>query len=1677
MGVKSSLVTQQKQEVYMYFDNDKAFKEFARGDSSDYSFPGVVVKMNHKKLNQPSMEILIHIMENSNLISVNYDEYDELRKILDALIGNNRLKTLQISDGRFLDSFENTLMQLITKNKSIVELDFSMPYFGNQIFSAFATTLADQPNRIKTLKLRGMQIGELEGKVLHYLIGGNEMLLNLDVSHIKTLNPQNLKFLEHFKLVSKVQNLNFESIKGCDISELLPGIGRCLGSNNFISTLNMRNNKSKPIFQQQFFAAMLPNKSLKVLNMERNKLCDQSIDLLANYISQQDIILEELIISKNQITSIGLVQLSRGIKFNKSLRKLQISNNNFDESNGVTSLSDSLCYNETLQELYLSHCNIKNTTLQLFCDFIKGKNQTLLHLDLSQNPYTDEGLKYLASALEYNEGLQHLSVANCEEVTDQIGLSAIVNSVRVNKYLRVLDFSGIKIRKPALKLNFLPALQENITLQKIIRRIQSDIVDRDLQENVIIEQEIIQRLEVKNDHDNQQIIILNLENKKIDCLSASMKLIRLKQIQQVNFSGIGLDDYSMSVLSKYIEENPPLNYINLSSNPFTNVGLDYLSNALKKNKKLLHLIMLSCPNLDDVGLEHLRNVIYDINLDLWEIQLDMDQFSALLAVSIIHEAKLNKAIRKHLKPIFKNHRDGLNTIEFQSNIKRYFESVVKCWRIMKPQYINLTDEDLGDDHMKQMVTYLIEKGGVHQIQLRRNQIGDEGAKELAKFIKQNDKLCQNIEISRNQIREEGGKAIYQALRQNAWIKTFLIDFGNMISPKLLEKINDELRANHNIEQFVTPSIEKKNEDIYGKLQIHDKGPEFIRCSLKSVDIFKLQQLDLSDNLLTSIQAKKIAKTLITNQSLKILSLSNNLIDYKGAEYLAEAIKQNFKLKMLNISYNNLGDKGIATLILPIAKQMIKQMIHQKKTEDQTQQEISKIKFLDVSYNNHSTEALKHVYALLFAKKDIVVEINDPKKIKYSLNKEEGKNGTNQEGQQRENQNQLSPYKRQTIKLQPTAMENLTRKSQSKASSIFSINEIEDVRINLGRYNDLANQRVQNLLRLRRNRIQKRQSSDQKYAFRDNQYMQSQNNYDFGAAYQLRNQDLEINQMFKNNLFSNNQNQERPPRLDLAKSQSQYTVKKFICGGACQGKKRFFIHRFISEMKQNKKDATTFKCNENILTNVESISQKYVTAAIYLSIFAFYFLSIGVPLNEQKSCERGHPISTYYYYGGYILISFFVELFLSVYLYKKVGDRFVLKLNKFHMIKLFTGQLARLDFFTDVLFTIQLYSCDFFYMMIASIIILTISSIYNIYMIFRLMRKDHSNLLENIERNCKLAYISEHQSLAIILDSFSLNNFESVGKKTITVPKIVSSLKSFTEDLPQFIIQIIYLLAFSETTEQSGTIFLSILLGAFSFGMSLQHALTAQSSNIDSNQVFNKILQRQDSNQDLSIDDEQIIYSNGMNTENQSSQQYNIAPSQQANQNIDTVNSDKKRRSSVITHVLKRKFSILDFKKSSTLFMEQKIAKKLREALDESPIERQPKEHQNVEQFEDMSVLNQQQEQIDMLEQTHDQLLSKQIKQFNIDQPLKTENFANNNNISSNSSSRQFNLNLSNDIQSNLSNRQNRQQPSPILRQQQSQDTAGNNQNYTVQPQPIIKITHIQNSYNIFSQPPEQQQQL
>lgn len=249
--------------------------------------------------------------------------------------------------------------------------------------------------------------------------------------------------------------------------------------------------------------------------------------------------------------------------------------------------------------------------------------------------------------------------------------------------------------------------------------------------------------------------------------------------------------------------------------------------------------------------------------------------------------------------------------------------------------------------------------------------------------------------------------------------------------------------------------------------------------------------------------------------------------------------------------------------------------------------------------------------------------------------------------------------------------------------------------------------------------------------------------------------------------------------------STFTIKKFCCGVTSDGNTDNFIKNFIQDLRANEKDARLFKCNENVLSNVESVSQRYITIFLYVSAFFFYFTALIIPLTDGDSCSSGSKSNVFFYYFIYMVISSVFELVFTVYLQKMVGEKDILRLNKFHLTKIITGQLARMDYFTDVLFLTSLYWCEYTIMLVVGLVIFTFSYAYLKIMPIYLLKKDENQMIESIERNCKLAYVTEHQALAVILDSFSLTNYQTFRGRTITIPKIICSIKSFVEDLPQF----------------------------------------------------------------------------------------------------------------------------------------------------------------------------------------------------------------------------------------------------------------------------------------------------
>jgi len=80
----------------------------------------------------------------------------------------------------------------------------------------------------------------------------------------------------------------------------------------------------------------------------------------------------------------------------------------------------------------------------------------------------------------------------------------------------------------------------------------------------------------------------------------------------------------------------------------------------------------------------------------------------------------------------------------------------------------------------------------------------------------------------------------------------------------------------------------------------DQGPEFVRCALKSCELFKIMHLSLPDNMIGRNEMRDIAYVLKRNTPLRTLNLSENVVDVKAALVLADALRFNSNLRELDL---------------------------------------------------------------------------------------------------------------------------------------------------------------------------------------------------------------------------------------------------------------------------------------------------------------------------------------------------------------------------------------------------------------------------------------------------------------------------------------------------------------------------------------------------------------------------------------------------------------------------------------------------------------------------------------------------------------------------------------------------------------------------------------------------------
>jgi len=684
---------------------------------------------------------------------------------------------------------------------------------------------------------------------------------------------------------------------------------------------------------------------------------------------------------------------------------------NFVREGGIPEFVEALQKNEHLEELCLSFNKINNPGLSALSGFL-SKNSALKVLDISKNLFSDAGFSDFARELAHNTGIESLNLQRNKDVTDEGGLRELARALSTNSSLAVIDLTGLKVRKPCVVQYFQPALAKNITLKRLIGKIPPGIIGEDLKDNVTIESDIFGKYKTVKKESRRELsklplhridgdqTQLNLRDQRNELLTPALKFIRYRKIHAVDLSNMQLEDESLRLLALYLEENPELRSLALAENFFTDDGLAQLIQALRGNTHLNHLNVLGCSGITDQSLRALEDMVTEVNMSLYALELETEGFDPDLVASILSQASMNRAIQEHLKPK-KRQRDGQVEIEFaeQAGIAQHFDSAIKAWRILGPTVIKAEQQKLRDEHVEKLCAFLSGRNLIQSLNLRRNKIGDRGAIAIAEYVRKADKTLTSLELERNEIQDAGGEALLKAMQGNMRMECCKMTYGNPLRSEICRQIEREIKANVQIKASVVPEYKRHNNSLLHYAE-SDRGPDFVRCALKSCELFKILHLSLPDNMIGHWEMRDIALVLSKNTPLRTLNLSENVVDAKAALILAESLGSNSHLRELDLRNNRLGDAGIAVLLEPFISQRLQReaaLTDGKRSPDKIaaiKDELAgkeeanrrmsskrklkmKLKKLLLDNNEQTDDALKHIYTLLLGNADIEVSIDLP----------------------------------------------------------------------------------------------------------------------------------------------------------------------------------------------------------------------------------------------------------------------------------------------------------------------------------------------------------------------------------------------------------------------------------------------------------------------------------------------------------------------------------------------------------------------------------------------------------------------------------------------------------------------------------------------------------------------------
>ena len=655
-------------------------------------------------------------------------------------------------------------------------------------------------------------------------------------------------------------------------------IGKAIGVNKALTELNTIEKVKKLAEVIQI------NKTLQELNISKNNITDEGAQRLAEAI-QINKTLQELNISKNNITDEGAKRLAEAIQVNTTLQELNISKN-WISKEGVMKIVEACTKNRTLHKLVCTHNNLSKSELVVINEYIREENAVQI-FDASWNTISKRQQKWsnkyelvIKTTYQLLDMQQKLQSEN-DNVQEDMWLSDEITELKYEgEFLRNSFECFLNVQY--VTLQDIPITDYKVKILSDCLKTNDKVMNLNLSSCLII----TKATEIKETPRELNMSKNNITDERTKRLAEAIQVN--KTLQQLNISKNNITDEGAKRLAEAIQVNITLQELNISKNWISKEGVMRIVEACTISRTL-HKLVCTHNNLSKSGLADINEYIrkenavqmFDASWNTITKKGKQYKWHNIKYQLVIKTTYQLLDIQQNLQSESDNVQEDMWLSDEITEQKYEGEFLLNSFEsFFNVQYVTLQDTPITDIKVKIISDCLKTNDKVTKLNLSNcltnefsfgNKVTNEKVKIIAKAICVN-KTLRELNMSKNNIADEGAKRLAEAIQVNVTLR--------------------ELNLSHN--------------------NITDEGAKILT---EAIQVNKtLQELNVSKNDFTDEGAKGLAEAIQVNKTLRKLNLSKNNVTDEGTKRLAEAIQVNTTLQELNISKNWISKEGIMRIV-------------------------------------------------------------------------------------------------------------------------------------------------------------------------------------------------------------------------------------------------------------------------------------------------------------------------------------------------------------------------------------------------------------------------------------------------------------------------------------------------------------------------------------------------------------------------------------------------------------------------------------------------------------------------------------------------------------------------------------------------------------------------------------------